>query len=407
MKNYLIAAFFLMSAVSPAWAEPEWTASLSVSEEYNDNTREERHGKDDFVTTVRPGLSYRHEGARTLLETSYRGAWSHYAYGTRDQEFNHDAMIHGLLEAWEGFLFLDVRDTYRLVNQDRTRGEALEEDSTIDLLQQNTFTFSPYITPRFGERAQAKVGYAFTNIWYDEDDRDSKNIHRGFADAEYELSGRTSLLSGYSYTHELWEDETLDRNIFYLGGRYAYAENGVVYLKAGPQYTRYRDRDTSSSSLFWDAGLDHDFGAVLLHLGTGVSFEDDPDTGETYERMFGTLRLTKTWSRTTASVFSTLEEYEDRSDEGGDGEEVRRTLLGMNLSHELSPRLTATMGLSHDFQDRSDDDTRRWYANIGLNYALSERVRLGCWYRFKDSSSDNEEEEYQVNRVGVQITMTF
>jgi predicted porin len=407
MKNYLIAAFLLMIAVSPVWADPEWKASLSVSEEYNDNVKEERHGEDDFVTSVRPGLSYRHEGARTLLESSYRGTWNHYASGSRDQEFNHDAMLHGLLDAWEGFFFLDLRDTYRLVNQDRTRGEAVEEDSTVDQLQQNIFTFSPYITPRFGERGQAKAGYAYSNIWYDEDDRESKNIHRGFVDGEYELSGQTALLSGYSYTQELWEDETLDRNIFYLGGRYAYAENGVVYLKAGPQHTRYRDRDTSSSSLFWDAGLDHDFGTVLLHLNTGVSFEDDPDTGETYERRFGTLRLTKTWSRTTASVYSTLEEYEDRSNEGEDGEEVRRTLLGMSLSHELSERLTASMGLIHDFQDRSDDDTRRWYANLGLNYALSERMGLGCWYRFKDSSSDDEEEEYQVNRVGVQLTMTF
>jgi uncharacterized protein (PEP-CTERM system associated) len=226
-------------------------------------------------------------------------------------------------------------------------------------------------------------------------------------DGEYELSGQTTLLSGYSYTQELWEDETLDRNIAYLGGRYAYAENGVVYLKIGPQHTRYRDSDTSSSSLFWDAGLDHDFGAVLLHLGTGVSFEDDPDTGETYERRFGTLRLSKSWSRTTASVYSTLEEYEDRSDEGEDGEDVRRTVLGMNLSHELSERLTASIGLIHDFRDRADDDTRRWYANIGLRYALSERVGLSCWYRFKDSSSDDSDEDYQVNRVGVQLTMTF
>lgn len=59
MKNYLIAAFLLMIAVSPAWADPEWKASLSVSEEYNDNVKEERHGEEDFVTSVRPGLSYR------------------------------------------------------------------------------------------------------------------------------------------------------------------------------------------------------------------------------------------------------------------------------------------------------------------------------------------------------------
>lgn len=407
MKNYLIAAIFLMSAASPAWAEPAWKASLSVSEEYNDNTKEERHGKDDFVTTVRPALSYRYEGARALLETNYRGKWNHYAYGTREQQFYHDAMLHGLLDAWEGFFFLDVRDTYRMVNADRTRGEAVEEDSTVNQLQQNIFTFSPYITPRFGERGQAKVGYAFSNISYDDDDRDSKNSHRGFVDAQYELSERTALLTGGSHTRDIWEDETLDRDIFYLGVRHAYAEKGVAYLKAGPQRVRYRDRGTTSTSLFWDAGLDHDFGAVLLHMNTGVSYEDDPDTGEAYERRFGTVRLTKSWPRTTASVFSTLEEYEDKSDVAKDGDTVLRTALGLNLSHELSTRLTATLGLIHDFQDRPNDDTRRWYANVGLEYALSERLRLGCWYRFKDSSSGDEEESYRVNRVGVQLTMTF
>jgi len=406
LRIFLLTIVALGLAGSAFAEEPAWKASLWVGLYNNYTVDDQKHGRDDFITTVRPSLSYEREGERLQFQSAYRGDYRFYAKGTDDQEFNHNLNVHALLDAWESFLFLDLTDTYRLVNEDRTRGDVLEDDSTQGLVQQNTFTFSPYITPRFGERGQAKIGYAYSNIWYDDSDKDSKNIHRGFVDTDYELTDRASLLSGYSYTQELSEDETLHRHIGYLGGRYAYSEAGSLFLKAGPQYTRYQERDTSSTSIYWDAGLDHDFGAVQLNLTSGISFEDDPDTGQTYERKFATLRLSKAWERTTASVFTTLEDYEENSGVDNDGESVRRTVLGLNLSHEITARLTGTLGLSHDFED-SDENTKRWNANLGLTYALSEKLSLGGWYRFKDSTSDDVDEEFRVNRVGVKVTYLF
>jgi len=425
LRIFLLTIVALSLAGFAFAEEPAWKASLSVGEEYNDNTDEEKNGREDFITSVRPSLSYEREGERFLFQSAYSGDYRFYAKNTQDEEFNHNLNVHALLNAWEDFFFLDLTDTYRLVNEDRTRGDTLRDnpsqgldqdnpytqgdlrqDNSQSLVQQNTFTFSPYITPRFGERGQAKIGYAYSNIWYDDSDKDSKDIHRGFVDTDYELTERAALLSGYSYTQELSEDDTLHRHIAYLGGRYAYAETGSVFLKAGPQYTRYQDRDTSSTSLYWDAGLDHDFGAVQLSLSSGISFEDDPDTGQTYERRYGTLRLSKAWERTTASVYTTLEDYEEDSGVDNDGESVRRTVIGLNISRELTSRLTGTLGLSHDFED-SDENTKRWYASLGLTYALSEKLSLGGWYRFKDSTSDDEDEEFRVNRVGIQLTYAF
>lgn len=412
MMRTLILVLAVAALAGPAFAEPEWRASLGVSGEYTDNAGEEHDGEEDFITALRPSLSYNREGGRLLFQSAYTGDYRYYTRETEDEEFNHDLRVRALLEAAEDFFFIDATETYRLVNEDRTRGDVREEDSTSELLQQNNFTFSPYITPRFGARTSAKVGYAYTNIWYDDPDKDSKNIHRGFLDGDYELSDQTSLLSGYSYTMELSEDDTLDRHIVYFGGRYEYSANGDVYLKIGPQYSRYRDRDTSSTSLYWDAGLNHDFGAVLLNLASGISFDDDPDTGETYERRYATLTLSKVWERTTARVYTSLEDYEESADgsryaeESDDVESTRRTVFGLNVSHELSARLTGILGLSHDFDD-SDDNTKRWYANLGLTYAMSETMNLSAWYRFKDSSSDDIDEDYRVNRVGVQVTYLF
>jgi len=142
LRIYLLTIVALSLSVF-AFAEPAWKASLSVGEEYNDNTDEEKNGREDFITSVRPSLSYVREGERFLFESAYSGDYRFYAKNTQDEEFNHNLIVHALLDAWENFLFLELADTYRLVNEDRTEGDVMEDDSTQGLVQQNTFTFSP------------------------------------------------------------------------------------------------------------------------------------------------------------------------------------------------------------------------------------------------------------------------
>lgn len=390
-----------LGMTSLAWAEPEWRASLGIGEEYNDNVREERQGDGDFVTTVKPSVGYRREGARTLVEAGYTGAWNHYAANTRDQEFNHDAMVHALVDAWRNFLFFDLGDTYRMVNRDSTRGEVIEGDSTLDQVQQNTLSFSSYITPRFGDRGAMKTGYAYSNIWY-EKGGEAKDIHRGFADLTYELSSRSALLSGYSYTQQLSDSGDLARHVAYLGASYQYAENSNIFAKAGPQHTRYDLSGTSSFALFWDAGWTHDFGHVLLNVSTGVKSEDDPDSGDTYDKRFGTVRLSKEFERSTLGVFTTLEEYEQEDDAGT----IRRTYAGVNVTHELTSRLSGALSLARDLRNESSEDSARWYGSLVFKYALAEDLAAEAWYRYKDASS-SDDDDYTVQRIGVQLTKRF
>lgn len=403
VKTILVVACCVLGGYSLVWAEPAWRASLGVSEEYNDNTREERHGEGDFVTSVKPSVGYRREGSRTLVEADYRGVWSHYAANTRDQEFNHDARGRVLVEAWEDFLFFDVSDTYRMVNRDTTRGEVIEEDSTINQVQQNVFSLSTYVTPRLGTRGAVKTGYAYSNVWY-EDEGETKNIHTVFADLTYELTLRAMLLSGYSYTRQLADDGDLDRHVGYVGARYQYAPESSVFIKVGPRYTRYAERDSSSTTLFWDAGWTHDFGHVRLDVLSGVKVEDDPDSGDTYDKRFGTVRLTKEFQRTTLGLFATREEYEQE----GDDDTTRRTYAGVTASHELSARLTCLASIARDLQRETDEDRIRWYGSLILKYALAEDLAAEAWYRYKDASnSGDDDDEYSVHRIGVQLTKRF
>lgn len=402
----LVLALFLASFAGSVCAEPAWRASIGVVQEYTDNVDEERDGKQDHITSLRPSLSYRRESSRLSLSADYSGDYRHYARGTNDEEFNHDLNARALLDAWESFLFMEATDTFRLVNEDVTEGNVSEGDATSELVQQNIFTFSPYIEPRFGERGKARIGYAFSNVWYEDEDKGGKDIHRGFVDTDYELTARSTLLAGFSSTREFSEDDTMDRHIVYVGGRYDYSEHGSAFLKIGPQYTRYRDMGESSISLFWDAGLEHDFGFVQLGVTSSISFQDDPETGDTYEFRYGTVRLDRSWERFSAGVSASLEDYEKTANGGSGKDTVRRITLRTELSYEFSARLTGTAGLVHEFED-SDGSPRLWRGSIGLDYALTESLNLSTWYRFKDSSSDDGDEDFRVNKVGLQLTYLF
>ena len=402
MYRYLVALALVALLTPNVWAESTFRASIAVSEEFNDNVREQRNGKSDFVTGLRPSVGYTYEGPRLLFETDYRGTYNHYAKATRDTEFNHDFRGHGLLDAWRSFFFIDVIDTYRLVNRDTTRGDVIEDDSTINQIQQNTFVLTPYLQPRFGERTTVRTGYRYENIWYNESGR-SKNSHGGFADATYELTDQASLLTGYSFTHQIAHDSTLDRHIAYLGARYVYAENSNLFAKVGPSYTKY-SRSKAKSGFYWDAGWAHDFGGLQSNVTTGVRYEDDPDTGNTYTRQYGELRLSRRFERTTVSVFGRLEDYQ-RASGGGS---TKRTYAGINLQHELTERLTGVVSVSRDFQDGDTSDTARWFGNLSLRYALGEGFGAEIWYRVKDSyTTRSTSRNYTVNRVGLQLSKQF
>lgn len=408
-RIFILAIAVLFCLCLPVWAETSWKATLALSEEYTDNAAEEHDGEEDFITAFRPALSLNYDSARLMFQSAYMGDYRYYAQETLDNELNHDLSVRGVVEAVEDLFFLEATERYSLVNQDRTKGDVVEGDSTTGQVQQNVFFFSPYFTPRISDRANLKTGYAYSNIWVD-DDRSLKNRHRGFLDGDYGVSSNFSLLYGSSYTMDMTDSYILDRYVAYLGGRYSYAEKSGFYLKLGPQYSRNRNLDSRSRDLFWDAGYNHDFGILQFALNTGLTVEDDPDTGETLDRKFVTATVTKPWERTKLSFYTTLEEYDSTSSSSSvstsSNEDIQRVTLGANLSHEITDRLLLTAGLRHDFDD-STDNTERWYANLGLAYSLTETWNVSSWYRFKDSSSDDIDKDYKVNSVGLQVSKSF
>jgi hypothetical protein len=140
---------------------------------------------------------------------------------------------------------------------------------------------------------------------------------------------------------ELSEDDTLDRHILYTGSRHAYSEKGICASRSAPVFAIQGSRHQFRRR-FLGRGTDHDFGAVQLGVSTGITFDDDPDTGETYERKYGTVTLSKAWPRTTAACSRPSRTTRRALTRSDDTESGQRVAIGTSLSYELTPRLTAS-----------------------------------------------------------------
>ncbi|EPR37244.1 PEP-CTERM system associated protein [Desulfovibrio sp. X2] len=409
MKKYLLTLMLLLIC-APAFAETTYRASVSVGEEYNDNVNQSHNPTGDFVTVVKPSVGFRYQGPKLLFESDYSGTYNWYAKATRDTEAIHNFGGHGLLDVWNEFFYLDAADKYQNVYRDSTRGNVVEGDqsTTVNQVAQNTFTLSPYIQPRFGDRTTAMVGYRYTDIAYDSSSSVDKQSHTGFTDWTYEMSQLTSLLAGYSYTEEQagsGGSNGYQRQMGYVGAQYQYTEDGMIYAKVGPSSTHYDQTGETKTTPFWDAGITQGFGSVTVSLTSSLSYTDDPNSNDSYQHISNKLTISKEFERTTVSVFGGLDQYES----GLNGSTTNRSSVGASISHQLTQRLSANANILYELQDASaSNDTNRWYGGAGLRYDMGEGYAAELWYRAKESFTNGSTgDNYTVNRFGLQLSKQF
>ncbi|WP_029897846.1 TIGR03016 family PEP-CTERM system-associated outer membrane protein [Desulfohalovibrio reitneri] len=410
---FCAALLFLLLPAS-ALAETLFDFSLGVAEEYISNVNEapSGEGEEDYATSLRPTASFLYEKSRLLLEADYSASFIYYALQNREDEAIHNLQAHGLLEAVEDFLFLDVTESVRQVNRDVTRGETVEGDTTERQVTQNTFAASPYTLIRLGQRGEAKTGYRFSKISYFDGEGEGRTEHQGFTDLTYEMTGRLTSLGGYSLTRSEADTRDYTRHLAYLGANYAYAEDSSAYFKAGPSIINYSDQEDSTTRFFWNAGLTHVMGSVTASLDTGLDYEDDPLADTPTVTKYAGLTVSKNFERSTAAVFTRVEDYDrdvapENTVSSADADTGRHYVVGVRGTHQLSERWSANADARWDLQDRDVNDVTRWYTGVGLNYEIGHGFTAGTWYRLKLVSGDREEDKYNVNRVGVQLTKHF
>ena len=420
MTRIGLACLILLLTAAPVLARDfRFTPSISVSEEYTDNVENERGGHTDFTTTVSPSFSSSYESGRLTGSLDYTANIRHYANGNMGDDTGHSLDGDVLFEALEDVFFIDVNDAWHQVYTNSRRGtsgtDVREGDSSSQLSQQNIFTFSPYLITPLGPRTSATTRYTFTNTSYqDTDEGQSSNSHMGAVTLDHQLTSTWSANAGGDYTlKNPGKDDELNRWHYSVGSRYEYSENSYVYGNVGQAFSDYADTG-SSSTVTWDAGIVHEIETMTVSFTTGVTFEEDPDTGEDLETRNYLLSVTKAYERTTVTGSVGYYEYENAADEDqGDnadsnsGDESQRWTPSLNISHQLSPRLGLDFQASADLMSGADGG-RNYYATTTLSYQFSERFSGNVYYGLKNSfSEDDQNDNYTANRIGIGLSATF
>lgn len=395
---------------------------LTVGEEVTDNVHETAHNRrTDYITRVQPGFSLRYLAPRLEWDSSYSFEYRHYARNGEGDEYTHNADLKSTATLVENFMFLDLHDSYHRVSLDVTRDPATESSLFLDQTDENIATISPYFLWRLGEKTTLKTGYRYTDVRYWGDGIE-RSEHGAFADLSHELTDKLTLTGGYAFTRLLSDSDDYDKHDVYGGFRYNYAEKSFLYGQLGNSWQSF-DYGRSTSYIFWNAGLTHDFSVLTLTLETRVQNSSDPSVGSggsssrssidpenvSTKQTSYSARIDKAFERGSLGLFTNYTEY-DETNRSADSS-YRKYAIGASGRYELITDLSVGFSATGERTSGKEDEDYpyRLAGSINVAYAFNNDLSLGVTYTHTtnrhhlDSSRDAEE----INRGIVELRKSF
>lgn len=409
----------------------EMKASLGFGLEYNDNIDNSANNQmTDFITHIRPSFSFKRLGGRIEADITYRGDYEFYLQSKDTEEYRHyiNALVTG--ELAENLFFLSVHEDMSQIYRDVSRGEVMDDETLDDLVNRNRFTVSPFFTLRPSERTNLRLGYDFTDIRYSkgQDSGSPKPVsfsndqydfnykksqsHTVYLHMDHELSDRATFYSGATMTRwiddnsENLTDQSFNRYTVYLGGAYAFSEDLMFSIKAGPSITE-PDEQPSQTRPFVETDLSYVLGRSIFSAFYNTTYEDNPETGGSTRKDSYGVKWHKEFDRShlTASIsYSTFED--EIKTEGQSRNRANTYRPGISYTYDLSERLSCFMRYSATLYERHVEGDHRHYGSYGIKYELSPNDSIGLSHhiRYTDAYRDDS---FYTNRVMLDFTHTF
>ncbi len=421
----LFALGLLCPGTALAGAETTVEAGLGLGGEYNDNVNETATSKKaEFITHIKPVFKFNRTGGGNSFSVDYRGDYQFYGQGSKGDDYMHYLKAAFTGEVVENLFFLDITQDLQPVYSDAARGDIIEGDSTLNMVNKNKFTVSPYFRLQFSPRTDAKFGYRFSDIRYSQGNNRSHPLpglnseydlnskvsqqHTAFTEINHELTDTVQLKSGLDATRiDVEKTETsstnpsLTRYKAYLGGTWELSEDLTANMLVGPSYTMPDEgkgdlKPYVNSSLRWGVGRS-EFG-----LAYDMDYYDDPETGGSKSRTSYSSWWTKNFDRTHLTVKLEYRSYDTAK--GGTEENFRPSL---SSSYDLSERLSATASVLAEISSGNTKKGNTYYTNLGLHYQLAESSQISLTYRNKSAEKSAAKDGFDVNRLMLETSIAF
>lgn len=443
---YLSTLFIicLLSAGEPVFAKLEITPSLKINESYNDNiylTKTDR--EDDFITKISPAISLKYAIQPFDLSLDYSLDFKFYGEHSdlnetsigEVQKIRFQEQVRPLK-----YLFVDLYDVYKRVPVDVRR--SVEIDNTfVNMTESNTFSVSPYAVLPLTSTTSITTGYAYSNVWYKNEDSVDFDGHSVFLALNKKFSSKIigTLRSDYfAYRPEITAD--YDRYSGSAAFKYLVSSNftswgGIGY--AHLDFSGVADEKTT----FWNAGSEYKLN-ILGGSSLGVSYSSFFSESEGIVaqqkylsdyllvdkdyQIIGTIPVYTTENKTTTigaaktktlafyvkaeqPLKTTVKSYYSVEEELISDREDEIKGVSVSINKNLSERMSISLNGSLENQKFLPGTEKIWLYSIGsgLNYKLSRMITASLGYRYNNRNSNINSNDFHNNIFWLQSAVTF
>ena len=431
----LLIAPFLSTILSAA--QINFTPSVTVSEEYNDNIfLDPEDEEDDFITGVGFGLAGAILWRTAAIELSYEG--SRFMYSDNDdQDWWRNLATADIRYDISRSTRIEVNNTYlRTANPSDESGLRDEEnplsgrDVERDLNRQGLEKYynnvtSARLSHQFGERDEVYLNYSYSV---------QRNINASpeNTNEEHDISGPSAGLTwwftnnwgteiGGAYSNRNLENEE-NRDVYDGTGRllYRFSRHLDGFLAYRHTYVDYDDEITETNysvyqpelGILWDLGPNSYIQIGLAYLIQNRDSSDNPDVDDSdTQGILINSEAYKAWPFRRGNIYL-LTQSGYRQDDGG-AEDLGLNVYydgTVNADYSLFRRLTADAFVGYRWDDYPDAEESRTdktiLAGTGLNYQPFTWMTTRLEYTFRDRDSDAGTNEYTENRFFLSITLS-
>jgi len=388
-------------------AEFKMSASLTLSEEYNDNVfLEEKDRVSDYISRALPSIGIAYRSPLWDWNVSYAYDYRYYARRSVENDESHIVEGQTLMELLKDRFYVDARDDYRRVSLDATR-DFTQESPFLNQSDRNAAKINPYIVFGRGSRMQLRAGYIYANTWYEDEAAIDTEDNTAHADVQYEMRPGLFIETGYRYTDERSDALDFRKQDAYVGVRHVYGEGSNVHLRVGHSEVEFEDGRRNSPE-FWSAGVTHRFPGFTVNVESSREYSENP-SGDPLEITGHRISFDAPAELERVGGNMSFHFSDIRNSSNGEPESKQYGFEGF-MEYQLSPRISGRLEFSANAYEEESPDayTMRYLAGLRMSKALSRSlsVSLEDHYAYV-YSPDLAANNYKNNRVMVEVRKDF
>lgn len=371
---FLSAALLFFPAQSPA-AETTLTPSIGIMGEYNDNI-DFSHGneRDDFLSTISPGIALDYKTERTALGAMARFDVRNYLDYTEENTVNQNYSLNASHKLYEK---LSVRANGRYTRDETTDTYLQETGLVTEKSKVHRYGAGAGLSYNLNEVSDVDLDYAYSKADYDREDK---------------VDTATDSVT--------------------LAYRYAFFDRRDI-VTVSPRYYRYDSDESTTDSYGVSLGLAHRLRETLvINAALGVRYSDTEyhrrDTTDDYWDWTADISATQTWETASASIgYGRNLYYNDE----GNPVTVNRfyARANKNFTDRFGVSLNGILYFTKSEGDFDNEDARYYEITPSLYYniTLDHRLEVGYSYANDYDKTLEDNQKAERNRVWVLLTFNF